>query len=294
MDADQTPASLAVLGMTTTTGTPPLIVQAAVLHTAGALITGGPFTYWVAPDTSTGEVPARYWPTLRLAPPWAEVADHLTERLHGRTVVVHEPGRLDVLRRHLPDWHPHGVLVTRELAQQLWPRLNGHDLDTLTAHLTNQRVDHIGPGAVTEARAIALLLGALLPVVTHPALQPTPARPMRLPGAPTALTTDALTDALDQLSRLATRGLTEHLNTDGVCVACGGQAWPCHQAELAEHNPRAVPATVKPLTLRRHRLAPCPADCQNPHHGRCEGALMGGASPLTRRSALVRGASGEC
>ena len=51
-----------------------------------------------------------------------------------------------------------------------------------------------------------------------------------------ALTTDALTDALDQLSRLATTVLNEHLNTNGVCVACGGQAWPCHLAELAEHN----------------------------------------------------------
>jgi hypothetical protein len=172
MAADRTPAaSLAVLGLTTTTGTPPLIVQAEVLHLSGALITGGPFTYWVAPDTSMAEVPARLWPTLRLAPPSVEVADRLLERLDGRTVVVHEPERLDVLRRHLPDWHPHGVLCTRELAQQLWPRLDGYDLDTLTAYLTNRRVGCVGAGAVAEARAIALLLGALLPA-THPTPQP--------------------------------------------------------------------------------------------------------------------------
>jgi hypothetical protein len=90
-------------------------------------------------------------------------------------VVVHEPSRLDVLCRHLPDWRPAGVLFTRELAQQLWPRLNGYDLDTLTAHITNQQVDHLGPGAVTEAQAIALLLGALLPAATHPT--PPPAHP---------------------------------------------------------------------------------------------------------------------
>jgi hypothetical protein len=174
MDADrtQTAASLAVLGLSTTTGTPPLIVQAEVLHLTGTLITGGPFTYWVAPDTSTGEIPAQYWPTLRLAPPWAEVAPHLTERLDDRTVVVHEPDRLEVLRHHLPDWHPHGVLVTRELAQQLWPRLDGYDLDTLTAHITHHRVKQVGPGAVAEAQAVALLLGALLPAAIHPAPQP--------------------------------------------------------------------------------------------------------------------------
>jgi hypothetical protein len=166
---DRRAASLAVLGLSTTTGTPLLIVQAEVLHLTGPLITGGPFTYWVAPDTSTGEVSARLWPTLRLAPPWAEVAPRLAERLDGRTVVVHEPGRLEVLRRHLPDWQPTGVLVTRELAQQVWPRLDGYDLDTLTAHITDQRVDRVGPGAVAEAQAVALLLGALLP-----ATQPTP------------------------------------------------------------------------------------------------------------------------
>jgi len=172
MNADRIrTASLAVLGLTTTTGTQPLILEASVLHLTGGLITGGPFSYWVAPDTSLGEVPARCWPTLRLAPPWAEVAGRLAERLDHRTVVVHEPDRIDVLRRHLPDWHPHSVLVTRELAQQLWPRLDGHDLDTLTAHITNQRVTHLGPGATTEAQAIALLLGALLPAA-HPTPQP--------------------------------------------------------------------------------------------------------------------------
>jgi len=184
MDADRMPAaSLAVLGLSTTTGTPPLIVQAEVLHLTGGRITGGPFTYWVAPDTSMAEVPLRCWPTLRLAPPWSEVAGRLVERLAGRTVVVHEPDRLDVLRHHLPDWHPHGVLVTRELAQQLWPRLGGYDLDPLTAHITNHRVERVGPGAVAEAQAIALLLGALLPAATHPAPQPAhlhrPAAPAR-------------------------------------------------------------------------------------------------------------------
>src|SRR5262249_62381024 len=118
-------------------------------------------TYWVAPDTAMAEVPFRCWPTLRLAPPWAEVTGRFAELLDHRTVVVHEPGRLEVLRRHLPDWHPAGVLCTRELAQQLWPRLDGYDLDTVTAMVTNQRVDHLGPGAVTEARAVALLLGVL-------------------------------------------------------------------------------------------------------------------------------------
>jgi hypothetical protein len=48
VNADKTSAvSLAVLGLSTTTGTPPLIIEAAVIHLTGGLITGGPFTYWV-------------------------------------------------------------------------------------------------------------------------------------------------------------------------------------------------------------------------------------------------------
>jgi len=171
-------ARLAVLGLTTTTDTPPLIVQAAVLPMTGGLITGRLHMYLVAPDPAMEEVPVRWWANLRVTLPWAEVAGRLAELLDQRTVVVHEPGRLDVLRRHLPDWQPHSVLVTRELAQQLWPRLTGHDLDTLTAHITNQRVNRVDPGAVAEAQAVALLLGALLPAA-HPTPQPAHPRAAR-------------------------------------------------------------------------------------------------------------------
>jgi hypothetical protein len=55
--------------------------------------------------------------------------------------------------------------------------------------------------------------------------------------APTTdVLTDTLADALDRLSRPATTVLNEHPNTDGVCLACGGESWPCQRAELAEHN----------------------------------------------------------
>jgi hypothetical protein len=40
---------------------------------------------------------------------------------------------------------------------------------------------------------------------------------------------------LDQMRSLATRVITEHLNHDGVCVACG-RRWPCEQVILADHN----------------------------------------------------------
>jgi hypothetical protein len=168
MDADVLRAAeMAVVGLTVTSGCPALIVEAAVFHLRGARITAGPFVYWAAPDASLGEVPVRLWPTVRLAPSWREVAERLTGDVLDRpVVVVHEPERLDVLRRHLPDWRPADVLITRELAKLVWPRLDGYDLDTLTARMTDCQLATVGPGAVAEAQATALLLGALLPAAS--------------------------------------------------------------------------------------------------------------------------------
>ena len=155
-------ARLAVVGLDTTTGQPPVIVEAVVYRLTGGVITAGPFSYWAAPDTRLGEVPARCWPNMRLAPPWAEVSPHLLDALDQRTVVVHEPGRLDQLSRHLPDWPPAGVLATRDLADQQWPGLDDYGLDALTALISGNHLARVGPGATAEAQATALLLGVLL------------------------------------------------------------------------------------------------------------------------------------
>ena len=178
MDAKHTPAaaSLAVLGPGTAAGAPPLIVQAAVLHLTGPLITGGPFTYWVAPDTAIAEVPVRYWPQLRLTPPLPEVAGRVLLALGSRILVVHDQAQLDVLRRHLPDWQPAEVSFTGALAQRWWPRLAGDGRDPLTAPATDGRQSRVGP--VAEAHAAAVVVLAALNTTGQ--LVP---QPFRLTGA---------------------------------------------------------------------------------------------------------------
>ncbi|HEX5401281.1 MAG TPA: hypothetical protein VFX16_03155 [Pseudonocardiaceae bacterium] len=44
----------------------------------------------------------------------------------------------------------------------------------------------------------------------------------------------AVTD-VDQLRRLATRTINEHVDDHGLCAACGS-SWPCEFAVLADHN----------------------------------------------------------
>jgi hypothetical protein len=71
-----------------------------------------------------------------------------------------------VLRRHLPDWQPAGVVHTRELAEQTWPDLSNYDLD----HSSSPEP---GRGVLREAHRIVLLLDTVL----HDISQPRPAGP---------------------------------------------------------------------------------------------------------------------
>jgi exodeoxyribonuclease X len=155
-------APLAAVGLGTTTGTPAMIVEAAVYQLTGGLVTAGPVGFWAAPDAPLADVPPGWWANVRLAPPWADVAGRLVEAIDDRMVVVHEPARLEVLCRHLPDWQPTGVLFVRDLAERHWPGLDDYGLTTLTTRATNGLVTRVGPGATAEAQALTLLLRALL------------------------------------------------------------------------------------------------------------------------------------
>jgi hypothetical protein len=96
-------ARVAVVGLQTTRGRPPLIVETAVYHVDGGCIVGGPFGYWSAVDAPRREVPLSCWPNLRDAATWSETAVRLAEVLANRVLVMHDRDRWEVLRRHLPD-----------------------------------------------------------------------------------------------------------------------------------------------------------------------------------------------
>jgi hypothetical protein len=159
---------MAVVGLDTTIGSRPLIVEAAVYHLAGGQVTRGPLTFPAAVDAPLAQVPVRLWPKVRAAPPWAEVAGRLLAALGGRTVVMHDQARWQVLCRHLPGWQPAEVLFTQELAERWWPGLSSYDLDPLLARATRYRRSRVGPGAAAEAHAVAVLLAALLPAIGRP------------------------------------------------------------------------------------------------------------------------------
>jgi hypothetical protein len=149
-------AEAVAVGLDTTSGVPPLIVEVAAYHLTGEVVTGGPFGFWVAPDAPLHQVRVSSWPNVRLAPPWPEVAGRVTAAIGTRLLVVHERDRLEILRRHLPDWQPAAVVFTRELAERTWPGLADYSLWALSPE------DQRGRGATAEAHATASLLGAAL------------------------------------------------------------------------------------------------------------------------------------
>ena len=155
-------AGVAVLGLDTTSGVPPLITQVAVLYLDGGVISAGPFAYWVAPDAPMFQVPHQSWPDARQAPAWPQVAEQVRLALRDRVLVTHDASSLDVLRRHLPDWEPAGVAHTRDLTEQAWPGLPDYALGPASARAGINGVGRIGPSAVVEAHAVALLLTVLI------------------------------------------------------------------------------------------------------------------------------------
>jgi hypothetical protein len=156
-------AAVAVLGLDTTTGTPPLITEVAVMYLNNGVISAGPFAYWVAPDAPMFEVRHASWAQARLAPPWPQVAEQVRLALADRVLVTHDVGRLDVLRSHLPDWEPPaGVAHTRDMVQRVWPGQPDYALGPASALAGINGVARVGPSAVVEAHAVAFLLTVLL------------------------------------------------------------------------------------------------------------------------------------
>src|SRR5262249_21332104 len=101
----------------------PVIVPPAVSPGAAGALMAGPLCCWVDPDAPWNQIRVSAWPTVRLSPRRPEVAERVPGLIAARLLAVTDRHRLDVLRRHLPDWHPVAVLLLDELAEQASPRL---------------------------------------------------------------------------------------------------------------------------------------------------------------------------
>ena len=160
--------------------------------------------------TATGASPAREWlirppaPIQRRvtrihgirnsdvadAPVWEQVAGEVRAALDGAWIVAHSASvEYGTLTRHLPSWHPEGVIDTLRAGKAVYPDAPAYGLDALINHA---EIDVTAiPGkrhrAGYDAAATALLLLALtkhFPTWQELAAAATPPGLLRTPAPP--------------------------------------------------------------------------------------------------------------
>ncbi|MEO3749576.1 3'-5' exonuclease [Streptomyces sp. B6B3] len=172
--------------------TPPDLVEVATLPlVAGTLDTTSARAWLVRPPVPVTPFASRVHKLtnadLASCPPWSDVADHVAATLDGAWICAHNASvEYRVLRRHLPDWKPAGVLDTLRLSRATLPDAPKHNLDALISHLNLDLTEastqrHRAP---FDAHAAALLLLRL--AAHHPTWEALTeaAVPPGLPGVP--------------------------------------------------------------------------------------------------------------
>ncbi|VVN74978.1 DNA polymerase III PolC-type [Pseudomonas fluorescens] len=101
---------------------------------------------------------------VKSSPVWEELRDNVEQQLQGKWFVAHNASvDYGVMKRHLPDWAPLGVIDTLKLSRHVYPDAQSHSLSALLA-LTGLDAEVSGElhRAGEDARVTALLLGRLI------------------------------------------------------------------------------------------------------------------------------------
>ncbi|WP_399094050.1 exonuclease domain-containing protein [Streptomyces sp. BBFR2] len=125
---------------------------------------------------------------LATAPGWEEISGQVHALLDGAWICAHH-AHVDyrVLRAHLPQWQPAGVLDTLRLAKAVHPGLPKYSLDALLAHVRPDLTQAPAVGrhrATYDAYATAQLLLALAAHFETWGQLVAAAVPPGMPGAP--------------------------------------------------------------------------------------------------------------
>ncbi|MFR9722950.1 exonuclease domain-containing protein [Streptomyces sp. MS19] len=121
--------------------TPPDLVEVALLPLTGGVPDLASAGAWlIRPPVPVTSFAARVHrlDNARLAdcPPWNAVSGEVGAQLGEAWICAHNASvEYKVLRRHLPDWKPDGVLDTLRLSRTTLPDAPGHNLDALIEHL---------------------------------------------------------------------------------------------------------------------------------------------------------------
>ena len=73
---------------------------------------------------------------VKSSPVWEELRDNVEQQLQGKWFVAHNASvDYGVMKRHLPDWAPIGVIDTLKLSRHVYPDAQSHSLSALLVGL---------------------------------------------------------------------------------------------------------------------------------------------------------------
>lgn len=98
------------------------------------------------------------------SPSWEEIRVDVEQHLQGKWFVAHNASvDYGVMKRHLPDWVPIGVIDTLKLARRVYPEAKSHSLlALLTMTGIQDQISGDLHRAGEDARVTALLLNRLI------------------------------------------------------------------------------------------------------------------------------------
>jgi exodeoxyribonuclease X len=121
--------------------TPPDLVEVAAVPIVAGTIDGGRARSWlIRPPRPINAFAQRVHGISNDAvadqPGWDQAGPQVQAELHGVWIAAHDAAAVEhrVLKAHLPDWEPAGVLDTLRLARAVWPDAGKHNLDALIVH----------------------------------------------------------------------------------------------------------------------------------------------------------------
>ncbi|MFI6031881.1 3'-5' exonuclease [Amycolatopsis magusensis] len=151
--------------------TPPEAVEIALVPFAdGQPVPQSAYTTLIQPGTPISRVVSRIHgitnEDVARAPRWDEAGPEIAARLGTGWIAAHNATvEYSVLRRHLPQWQPAGVLDTLRLARRAFPTADGHSLDALLAHtgIDTSPITGHRHRAAFDAHLTGLLLSTIAP-----------------------------------------------------------------------------------------------------------------------------------
>ncbi|WP_260958496.1 3'-5' exonuclease [Pseudomonas citri] len=101
---------------------------------------------------------------VKNSPTWEELRGDVEQHLQGKWFVAHNASvDYGVIKRHLPDWAPIGVIDTLKLARHVYPNAQSHSLSALlTLTGLDSEISSELHRAGEDARVTALLLSRLI------------------------------------------------------------------------------------------------------------------------------------